>query len=127
MPSCFLLSDSAGSSKNFRKIWEGNSPEANVLKQAVELEGCVRNTGVHACGMIITPDEVTQFVPVTKAKDSEMLLTQFDNSVAESAGLLKMDFLGLRTLTIIKDAIAMIEQNLGEKIDIDNIFPIVSS
>lgn len=108
-------------SHNFRKLSEGNTPEALVLKQAYELEGCVRNTGVHACGVIITPDELTKFVPVTKVKDSDMLLTQFDNSVAESAGLLKMDFLGLRTLTIIKDALKFVEEGHGVKIDIDAI------
>lgn len=104
-------------SYNFRRIADDNTPESLVLKQAYELEGCVRNTGVHACGVIITPDEMTKFVPVTKSKDSNMLLTQFDNSVAENAGLLKMDFLGLRTLTIIKDALAFIR--LGHNIDID--------
>jgi DNA polymerase III subunit alpha len=108
-------------SHNFRKLSEGNGPEALVLKQAYELEGCVRNTGVHACGIIITPDELTKFVPVTKAKEGEMYLTQFDNSVAENAGLLKMDFLGLRTLTIIKDALKFVELGKGVKIDIDEI------
>ena len=108
-------------SYNFRKLAEENTPEADVLKQAYELEGCLRNTGIHACGVIITPDDMVKFVPVTKAKDSDMLVTQFDNSVAESAGLLKMDFLGLRTLTIIKDAIQFIKQNHGIDIDIDTI------
>jgi DNA polymerase III subunit alpha len=108
-------------SHNFRKLSEGDTPEALILKQAYELEGCVRNTGVHACGVIITPDELTKFVPVTKAKDSNMLLTQFDNSVAESAGLLKMDFLGLRTLTIIKDALKFIRLGRGVDIDMDTI------
>jgi len=108
-------------SHNFRKLASGDTKEALVLKQAYELEGCVRNTGVHACGVIITPDELTKFVPVTKAKDNDMLLTQFDNSVAESAGLLKMDFLGLRTLTIIKDALAFVKLRFGTEIDIDAI------
>ena len=108
-------------SHNFRKLAEGNSPQAAVLKQAYELEGCLRNVGIHACGVIITPDDMVKFVPVTKAKDSDMLVTQFDNSVAESAGLLKMDFLGLRTLTIIKDAISYIKINHGVDIDIDTI------
>ena len=108
-------------SHNFRKLAEGNSPQAAVLKQAYELEGCLRNVGIHACGVIITPDEMVKFVPVTKAKDSDMLVTQFDNSVAENAGLLKMDFLGLRTLTIIKDALRYIKQNHGVDIDIDAI------
>lgn len=108
-------------SQRFRKLAEQDGPESMVLKQAYELEGCVRNTGVHACGVIITPDELTKFVPVTKGKDSNMLLTQFDNSVAEYAGLLKMDFLGLRTLTIIKDAIAFIKLRHGIELDIDAI------
>lgn len=108
-------------SYNFRKLAEENTPEADVLKQAYELEGCLRNTGIHACGVIITPDDMVKFVPVTKAKDSDMLVTQFDNSVAESAGLLKMDFLGLRTLTIIKDALRFVKQNHRIDIDIDAI------
>jgi DNA polymerase-3 subunit alpha len=108
-------------SYNFRKLSEDNTPEASVLKQATELEGCVRNVGTHACGVIITPDDMVKFVPVTKAKDSEMLVTQFDNSVAENAGLLKMDFLGLRTLTIIKDALRFVKLNHDIDIDIDAI------
>ncbi len=105
----------------FRKLAEEKTPEADVLKQAYELEGCLRNTGIHACGVIITPGEMVKYVPVTKGKESDMLVTQFDNSVAESAGLLKMDFLGLRTLTIIKDAVTLIKQNHNVDIDIDAI------
>jgi DNA polymerase III subunit alpha len=71
--------------------------------------------------VIITPGEMVKYVPVTKGKESDMLVTQFDNSVAESAGLLKMDFLGLRTLTIIKDAISFVKQTKGIEIDIDAI------
>ncbi len=105
----------------FRKLAEEKGPEADVLNQAYELEGCLRNTGIHACGVIITPGEMMKYVPVTKGKDSDMLVTQFDNSVAESAGLLKMDFLGLRTLTIIKDAVALVKLNHGIDLDIDAI------
>jgi len=76
-------------------------------------------TGIHACGVVITPGDITNYVPVTVAKDSDLLVTQFDNSVAEDAGLLKMDFLGLKTLTIIKDACRMVEENKGIKIDPD--------
>jgi DNA polymerase-3 subunit alpha len=108
-------------SVNFRKLMEEKNQQSEVLKQAYELEGCVRNTGIHACGVIITPDEMSKFVPVCKAKDSDMLVTQFDNSVAESAGLLKMDFLGLRTLTIIKDALKHIKNRHELDIDIDAI------
>lgn len=102
--------------KEFRKISEGNNLEADTVNQAYEIEGCVRNTGVHACGVIITPDELTKFVPVATAKDADMVVSQFDNSVAESAGLLKMDFLGLKTLTQIKEACRLIKA--GHNIDI---------
>lgn len=105
----------------FRKIAAGQDLQATTLKQAMELEGCVRNTGIHACGVIITPDDITNFVPVSKPKDNDLLVTQFDNSVAESAGLLKMDFLGLKTLTIIKDALRLIQQRHGIEIDIDEV------
>ncbi len=108
-------------SHNFRKLSEEKTPEADVLRQAYELEGCLRNTGIHACGVIITPDDMVKYVPVTKGKDSDMLVTQFDNSVAEYAGLLKMDFLGLRTLTIIKDALHFVKVTQGIDIDIDAI------
>ena len=85
------------------------------------MEGSVRNTGIHACGVIITPDDISKFVPVTTAKDAELLVTQFDNSVVESAGMLKMDFLGLKNLTIIKDCCKLIKHNHGVVIDPDEI------
>ncbi|MDX5479215.1 MAG: DNA polymerase III subunit alpha, partial [Cyclobacteriaceae bacterium] len=75
------------------------------------------------CGVIITPDDITNFVPVALAKDSDMVCTQFDNSVVESAGLLKMDFLGLKTLTLIKDAVKIVKERHGIVLDPDN-FPI---
>ncbi|MCB9284906.1 MAG: DNA polymerase III subunit alpha [Lewinellaceae bacterium] len=105
----------------FRQLAEGNTDIAEMIRTATKLEGSVRNTGIHACGVVITPDDITKYVPVTTAKDNDLLVTQFDNSVAESAGLLKMDFLGLKTLTIIKDAVAMIEETHGVKIDPDEV------
>lgn len=107
--------------KELKELKNGSDLKAQVLKQAIVLEGSLRNTGTHACGVIITPDELTQFVPVSTAKDSEMLVTQFDNSVVESAGLLKMDFLGLTTLSIIKTAIRNIKRTKGIDIDIDSV------
>lgn len=94
---------------------------SQVLNQAVVLEGSLRNTGIHACGVIITPDDMTKFIPMAKAKDSELMVTQFDNSVVEDAGMLKMDFLGLKTLSIIKTAIENVERRFGIKIDIDEV------
>ncbi len=102
-------------------IRKGKDLKSRVLQQAKVLEGSVRNTGTHACGVIITPDDLTKFIPVSTSKDSDMLITQFDNSVVESAGMLKMDFLGLKTLTIIKTAIVNIRQRHGIDIDIDQI------
>ena len=102
-------------------VKKGNDLRAQVLQQAVVLEGSVRNTGTHACGVIITPDDLTNFVPVSTARDSDMLVTQFDNSVVESAGMLKMDFLGLTTLTIIKTALKNIKKSKGIDIDIDKV------
>lgn len=93
-----------------------------VLDSAKKMEGCIRNTGIHACGVIITPEDISNLVPITiAAKDADILVSQFDNSVAESAGLLKMDFLGLRTLTIIKDAIKLIKERHGVEINTDEI------
>ena len=93
---------------------------------AKRLEGTVRNTGIHACGVIITPDDITNFVPVSTAKDAEMWVTQFDNSVVESAGLLKMDFLGLKTLTLIKDTVKIVKTRSGVELDPD-LFPLDDS
>ncbi len=90
-------------------IHDGDDLEGQTLKMARTLEGSVRNTGIHACGVIITPDDITNFVPVATAKDSDLYVTQFDNSVVESAGLLKMDFLGLKTLTLIKDTVKIVK------------------
>jgi len=92
-----------------------------TINQARKIEGSVRNTGLHACGIIIAPDDLTNHIPVSAAKDSDLLVTQFDNAVVESAGLLKMDFLGLKTLSIIKDAIKLIKEKHGISIDPDEI------
>ncbi len=94
-----------------------------TIQQAKVLEGTLRNTGIHACGVIITPDDITNFVPVATAKDSDLYVTQFDNSVVESAGLLKMDFLGLKTLTLIKDTVKLVKYRTGVELDPDA-FPI---
>ncbi|SIT91661.1 DNA polymerase III subunit alpha [Pontibacter indicus] len=102
-------------------IREGEDARAAVLKLAEKLEGSVRNTGIHAAGVIIAPDDITNYIPVSTSKDADLLVTQFDGKVIESAGMLKMDFLGLKTLTIIKDALELIKRNHGVDIDIDEI------
>lgn len=104
-------------------ISEGDDLEAQTVNMARVLEGSLRNTGIHACGVIITPDDITNFVPVATAKDSDLYVTQFDNSVVESAGLLKMDFLGLKTLTLIKDTVKIVKAKHGIKLVPDD-FPL---
>nr|WP_288834963.1 DNA polymerase III subunit alpha [uncultured Flavobacterium sp.] len=117
------------SSEEFDKVKEliGIANEDDLagetIQQAKILEGSMRNTGIHACGVIITPSDITNYVPVTTAKDSDLYVTQFDNSVAESAGLLKMDFLGLKTLTLIKDTVKLVKYRTGIQLDPDT-FPI---
>ncbi|RAJ19295.1 DNA polymerase-3 subunit alpha [Gelidibacter algens] len=104
-------------------IAEGSGLESETVNLARMLEGSVRNTGIHACGVIITPDDITKFVPVATAKDSDLYVTQFDNSVVEDAGLLKMDFLGLKTLTLIKDTVKIVKAKHDILLDPDT-FPL---
>ncbi len=104
-------------------ISEGSDLEAETVNTARALEGSVRNTGIHACGVIITPDDITKFVPVSVAKDSDLYVTQFDNSVVEDAGLLKMDFLGLKTLTLIKDTVKIVKAKHDIQLDPES-FPL---
>ena len=96
----------------------------DTILYAKMLEGNVRNTGVHACGTIICRDDITDWVPVSTADDKvtgeKMLVTQYEGSVIEDTGLIKMDFLGLKTLSIIKDAVENIRQTRGVKVDIDD-------
>ena len=102
---------------------EGDDLEAETINQAQVLEGSLRNTGIHACGVIITPSDITNYVPIATAKDSDLYVTQFDNSVVEDAGLLKMDFLGLKTLTLIKDTVKIVKAKHDVTLDPEN-FPL---
>ena len=109
--------------KELKELIKGDDLIADTLKQAQILEGTIRNTGTHACGIIITPGDLTNFVPVARAKDSELFATQFDNSVVEDAGLLKMDFLGLKTLTLIKETCKLVKYKHNVDLDPD-LFPL---
>jgi len=107
---------------------ELDSPDPLVretMKYAVQLEGNVRNTGVHACGVIIGRDDISDWVPVSTADDKEtgekLLVTQYEGSVIESTGLIKMDFLGLKTLSILKEVLKNIKLSKGIDIDLDTI------
>jgi DNA polymerase-3 subunit alpha len=107
--------------KKLREIYKGTDIRAQVLKEAERLEGSVRNTGIHAAGIIIAPSDLTDLIPVATSKESNLLVTQIEGKVIEEAGVLKMDFLGLRTLSILKTALELIRQNHGITIDIDTI------
>ena len=116
-----MVSEDVERAVKFRQIAEEKSQIGEMIRSAKALEGSIRNTGIHACGVIITPDDITNYVPVSVAKGSDLLVSQFDNSVVEDAGLLKMDFLGLKTLTIIKDAVEIIKSSHGIEIDIEEV------
>ena len=107
--------------KKLREIYEGNDIRSSVLHEAEILEGSVRNTGIHAAGIIIAPQDLTDLLPVCIAKDSPMWVTQIEGSVIEDAGVIKMDFLGLKTLNIIKTSLELIKMNYGIEIDIEKI------
>ncbi len=124
-----LVPDSPGTTltKAFKEVKEledfrkEDSEKGFILNMAKKLEGSIRSTGIHAAGVIIAPDNLTNYIPVSTSKDSNLLVTQYDGKVIEDAGMLKMDFLGLKTLSIIKDAIVLVKQNTGIEIDIDTI------
>ena len=92
-----------------------------TLKYAEVLEGSLRQTGLHACGVIIGKDDLTEYLPICTSKDTDLRVTQFDGDHVESVGMLKMDFLGLKTLSIIKDAVENVKESRGIDVDIDNI------
>ncbi|MFA8451669.1 MAG: DNA polymerase III subunit alpha [Bacteroidales bacterium] len=100
----------------------GTPEVSSVMEYAQVLEGSVRNTGTHACGIIIGKDDLENFVPISTAKDSELTyVTQYDGKHVEDIGLLKMDFLGLKTLSIIKDAVENVKLSKGVDVDIENV------
>lgn len=107
--------------KKIREIYHSNLPQAQVLKEAEKLEGNIRNTGVHAAGIIIAPQDLMELMPVAVSKDSDLWVTQIEGKVIEDAGVIKMDFLGLKTLSILKTALELIRENHGVTIDLDNI------
>lgn len=116
-----LNQDDIQNVKKLRELYKSDSLESRVLHEAERLEGSVRNTGIHAAGIIIAPRDLTDLIPVCTAKDSDLWVTQIEGSIIEKAGVLKMDFLGLKTLTVIKNALALIKQNHGVEIDLETI------
>lgn len=115
------LEDAFREVKELREIKGEDILEGRTLQMAETLEGSVRNTGIHAAGVIIAPDKLTNYIPVCTAKDTDLYVTQFDGKVIEEAGMLKMDFLGLKTLSILKTAIQLIKENHGVEYNLDDI------
>ncbi|MCC6185839.1 MAG: DNA polymerase III subunit alpha, partial [Chitinophagaceae bacterium] len=108
--------------RQLREIYADDSLETSaILHEAEKLEGSVRNTGIHAAGIIIAPSDLSDLLPVSTSKDVNLLITQYEGTVIENAGVIKMDFLGLKTLSILKDALELIKFNYDISIDIDNI------
>ena len=116
-----LGSEDFESVKKLRDIYKGNDLLGKILHEAEILEGSVRNTGIHAAGIIIAPRDLTELIPVATSKESDLWLTQIEGNSIEDAGVIKMDFLGLKTLSILKTALALIKEHHNVQIDIDNI------
>jgi DNA polymerase-3 subunit alpha len=103
-----------------KKVYETDAQIRELIDTAKKLEGLVRGSGVHASAVVIAPRPLTELVPVAKTKNDE-IVTAYDMKAVEKMGLLKMDFLGLTTLTVIDDCLKLIEKSRGEKVDIDAI------
>jgi DNA polymerase III subunit alpha len=116
-----LGGDDTENIKKLREIYNGEDIRSRVLHEAEILEGSVRNTGIHAAGIIIAPQDLTELIPVCTTKESDLWVTQIEGSIIEDSGVIKMDFLGLKTLTILKNALQLIKQNHGVEIDLDTI------
>ncbi|MEO7307248.1 MAG: DNA polymerase III subunit alpha [Ferruginibacter sp.] len=116
-----LQSEDIENAKKLREIYNGDDLQSKILHEAEILEGSVRNTGIHASAIIIAPKDLTELLPVATSKESELWLTQIEGNSIEEAGVIKMDFLGLKTLSILKTALQLIKQNHGVVIDIDTI------
>ncbi|MBT8196492.1 MAG: DNA polymerase III subunit alpha, partial [Bacteroidia bacterium] len=111
--------------RDVKELREAKTSKDKTTRETLEfaktLEGSARHTGIHAAGVIIAPGDLMEYLPVSTAKDSDLWVTQYDGKYVESVGMLKMDFLGLKTLTIIKDAIDIIKENRNVTIDIEKI------
>ncbi len=114
-------SDDIENAKKLRDVYNSKTLQGEVLHIAEKLEGSVRNTGIHAAGIIIAPKDLTELIPVFASKESELYITQIEGSIIEDSGVIKMDFLGLKTLSILKTALEVIRLKYGVEIDIDNI------
>ena len=113
--------DKALNNKDLREAYETRPEVKQLIDLSKSVEGLPRNAGTHAAGVIIAPRDLREYVPLQLGADTDGIITQYDKDKVEELGLLKMDFLGLRTLTVIGDCIKFIKQTTGEVVDIDNI------
>ena len=107
--------------KELQKKFKQNDIEGKVLQEAVKLEGTIRNTGIHAAGILIGPKPLDELMPMCRMKDVELNVTQFDGRVVENAGAIKVDILGLTNLTLLKQSIQFVKENHGVELDLDTI------
>lgn len=113
--------DKALNNKDLREAYDTRPEIKQLIDLSKSVEGLPRNAGTHAAGVIIAPRDLKEYVPLQLGADTDGMITQYDKDKVEELGLLKMDFLGLRTLTVIGDCIEFIKQTTGEVVDIDNI------
>ena len=116
-----LQADEFENIRKLRAFYHGNELQGKILHEAEILEGSVRNTGIHAAGIIIAPKDLTELIPVATSKETELWLTQIEGGTIEEAGVIKMDFLGLKTLIILKTSLKLIKENHCIQINIDEI------
>jgi DNA polymerase-3 subunit alpha len=117
----FPLAKAKQLSAELREAWEGEPDAKTVLDTALSLEGLRRQHSIHAAGVVIGAEPITDHAPVLRLEADGEIVTQYDGGMVEAIGLLKMDFLGLRNLTVITDALVHIERNTGERIEIEDI------
>ena len=106
-----------------KKLYEKNADAHRLLDLAQKVEGCARHTSIHAAGVVISPTSLTDFTPVQLETGGERIITQYEMHSVEAAGVLKMDFLGIRNLAILGHAVEIIEKTAGVKIDVYNLYP----
>ncbi len=117
------LDEALGSSEEFRNEYDSNEDSKMIIDAALKLEGMARHDSIHAAGVVIAKDELPKYTPLQKKPGTTDIVTQYPMDVISDIGLLKMDFLGLRTLTVIDKALIIIERKTGKKIDLDDIPP----
>ncbi len=121
IPMFTTLQEAIEKVAEFRSIYESDSKAKELIDQAIKLEGVARHASMHACGVVVSPMPLIEWIPVQRSpSDENIIITQYNMKVVEDLGFLKMDFLGLRNLSVIGETVAMIEKRHGAKIDIDN-------